>query len=112
MDSWSGNYHGTSVCPNDSVSRDSNGCFNLFFNSTQCNNGLLNASSPLCTVKQMFPGEVLGEVQPWYTRDVWYIILGLTIVGLLFNTLLYNRDWFGGKPPNLNDGSQGIGGTI
>lgn len=112
MDSWSGQYHGTSVCPNTSASRESNGCFNAFFNSTQCNNGLLNASSPLCIIEHMSPGDVLGDVQPWYMANVWFIILGLTLFGLLLNTLLFNRDWFGGKPPNLNDGTQGIGGLV
>lgn len=120
QDSWSGQYHGSSVCPNsskhnvdnDSLLTSSDDCFNLFYNSTQCNNGLLNASSPLCTTKLMYPGEVLGNIEPWYISNVWIIIIGFSLFGLLLNTLLYNRDWFGGKPPNLNDGTQGIGGSI
>jgi hypothetical protein len=112
QDSWSGSYHGSSVCPNTSATREDNGCFNSFFNSTQCNTNVVNSSSALCTVKLMYPGEVLGEVEPWYMVNVWLIILGLTVFGLLFNTLLFNRDWFGGKPPNLNDGTQGIGGIV
>lgn len=111
QDGFSGKTHGFSYCENNSINRESNGCFNGFFNSTQCLKGDVNSSSPLCTVMQMYPGEKLGDEPAWYFKNVWLLLGGIFLVSLILNTLLYNRHYIKGKPPT-NKEDKGIGGNI
>jgi magnesium-transporting ATPase (P-type) len=107
QDSWTGQTHGYSVCENTSKNKD--GCFNVFYGSVQCRDGVVNSSSPLCTTEHMYQGQILGEPRPWYVQDVWLIVLGTTLFTLLLNTLIFNFRFFGSKPPKIGDS---IGGTI
>jgi hypothetical protein len=111
QDGFSGKSHGFSYCANNSANRESNGCFNGFYNSTQCLKDIVNKSSPLCTTIQMYPGERLGEEPSWYFKYIWYLLGGIFLLALILNSLIYNRHYLGGSPP-INKGDVGIGGSI
>ena len=107
QDSFSGEVHGYSVCPNTTQGQ----CFNVFYRSNQCKDGTLKPDNPLCTTELMFPGQELGEKPSWLFSNVWIIVVGLCLLGIVLNTLLWNRHFFKGgssKPPS----DKPIGGVV
>lgn len=89
QDSFSGNVHGYSSCPNSSVG----GCFNMFYNSSVCNDGTIPKEDKLCTVEHMFAGEELGVKPDWFTSNFYMIIFFSGLILLIINHFLYNKDF-------------------
>lgn len=106
-----------SYCPNDS----SIGCVNIFYNSSICNNagyssnlslcdkGYIFKDCPICSTNIMYPGEFLGREPDFFTSNFWLFIIGIILVVIIINTLLFNKGFF---KKNVDSNNKIVGGNL
>lgn len=90
QDGFSGENRYYSECPTTVKDK----CFNSFYNSNLCLDGSIDSNNPLCRIKEMSPGESIGDKPTFliiYFKTISIIIIILT---LLINNLIYNKGFF------------------
>lgn len=111
LDSFSGEVHGYSYCPNSSTG----GCFNVFYNHGNCGQDKtllfffhrkgLDPLSPICSTEHMFAGQELGDKPPFLVTHVWWFVTGFMLIGAFFNHFIFNVDYRKKKV-------EGVGGSL
>lgn len=90
QDNFSGENKYYSECPSNTKDR----CFNAFYNSNLCSDGSIDPLNPLCTVKEMFPGETLGDKPSFLVTYFPTISSIILLITLLINNFVYNKGFF------------------
>lgn len=93
---FSGKSYYYSECPTNLMTGK---CVNKYYNSNLCNDGtILKQNLPygdkLCFTEYMFPGEKIGEKEPWLVSNFSFIGGLILFVALLINTFVYNKGFF------------------
>ena len=73
---------------------DSVKCFNAFYKSNLCLDGTIPSDDPLCSTEFMFKGQSLGEQAPFLVRNFVWFGVGIVLLALLLNTLIFNKGFF------------------
>jgi len=102
--SFSGKGYYYTECPTNLMTGR---CVNTFFQSNLCMDGtILTQNLPygekLCFTEFMFPGERIGEREPWLVRNFTYVGGLVLFLALLLNTLIYNKSFFSMLKDRLN----------
>lgn len=85
-----------SLAPNYySYCSDTRGCFNNYYNSSICHDGLEN--NPICTQKHLYYEESIGNKPSWIVANSNLILIVALGLFLFLNTFLFNKELLRGK---------------